>query len=537
MSADVSNRKQSQFSPKERALLVFLVVTVLTAAVWIWAALAAPAAARTLVTIGGGTAAVMLSAALAVAVYYAETTRRAREEIRRLDAHATHLEQEARHLSEEALPVLSSRLREGASAEAALSAVAQPSHETLRALLRGVSYELDAAERKSRSALETRSAMEEELSHIATETLPTLIRRASAERVSPETALAKMTPPQHEALHVLLSAMARELTSAERKGAAAMTACASAAARVQAQVTSMLARLRELEERYGDQEGIFGELLELDHRVSQMGRLADSFALLSGGRSGRRWTKPIVMESILRGAMGRIGAYRRVRTHLTSTAAVAGYAAEGVMHALAELMDNATSFSAHGTEVHVYVEEEDPGIAVTIEDSGLGMRTRERRRAEKMVSEPMDLTTMSGTRLGLAVVGRLARKYGLKVSFRPSSRGGTGVVVLIPRQLITQPRHEPRGAVPTPSALSAPPQQTEESHRQQVPDSRSEGDKLDTLPKRRRGETLAAAARAMSAPAAEPKQKRRDPAARFAAFRQSGARSRDDSAPPNEGSR
>lgn len=219
--------------------------------------------------------------------------------------------------------------------------------------------------------------------------------------------------------------------------AAAMSACANAAGRVQALSTSMLADLREMEDRHD--EKTLGDLLKLDHATAQAGRLADSIAVLTGARSGRRWTKPIVMESILRGSVGRISAYQRVRIHSTSTAAIAGYAAEGVMHALAELMDNATSFSPPSEEVHVYVEEVQTGIVVTVEDGGLAMSPAALERAERAVSaETLDLTTLSGTRLGLAVVGCLARKHGLTVSFRPSSRGGTGVVVMIPRQLITQ---------------------------------------------------------------------------------------------------
>ncbi len=116
-------------------------------------------------------------------------------------------------------------------------------------------------------------------------------------------------------------------------------------------------------------EDVLGDLLQLDHRTAQAGRLADSIAVLTGGRSGRRWTKPIVMESVLRGAMGRISAYQRVRLHSTSAVAVVGHAAEGVMHALAELMDNAAKFSPPTEEVHVYVEELTTGVMVTIEDA------------------------------------------------------------------------------------------------------------------------------------------------------------------------
>ncbi|QTR06504.1 ATP-binding protein, partial [Saccharothrix algeriensis] len=233
--------------------------------------------------------------------------------------------------------------------------------------------------------------------------------------------------------------LAEEVGRGERARAAAMAACGNAAGRMQALATTMLADLREMEERHGEE--VLGDLLELDHSTAQAGRLADSIAVLTGSRSGRRWTKPIVMESILRGAVGRVSAYQRVRTHSASSAAIVGYAAEGVMHALAELIDNACGFSPPSEQVHVYVEEVQAGVVVTIEDGGLVMGDLALRRAERTVAGgALDLTELSGTRLGLAVVGRLARKHGLTVSFRPSSRGGTGVVVMIPRALVTEPR-------------------------------------------------------------------------------------------------
>lgn len=229
-----------------------------------------------------------------------------------------------------------------------------------------------------------------------------------------------------------------ELRRAESGRAAAMAAAANAAGRMQALATGMLADLRDMEHRHAD-EDVLGDLLHLDHRTAQAGRLADSIAVLTGARSGRRWAKPIVMESILRGAMGRIGGYQRVRLHSTSDAAVAGHAAEGVMHALAELLDNAANFSPPTAEVHVYVEEVPSGIIVTVEDSGLVMSEVQLRRAEQAVSaESLDLAGLSGTRLGLAVVGRLARKHGLTVSFRPSARGGTGALMMLPQELISR---------------------------------------------------------------------------------------------------
>ncbi|MGW2862574.1 sensor histidine kinase [Streptomyces sp. SDr-06] len=355
----------------------------------------------------------------------------------------------------------------------------------------------------------------------------------------------------------LIAAHTAELRRAESARAAALAATANAAGRMQALATGMLADLRDMEHRHAD-EDVLGDLLHLDHRTAQAGRLADSIAVLTGARSGRRWSRPIVMESILRGAMGRIGGYQRVRLHCTSDAAVAGHAAEGVMHALAELLDNAANFSPPTAEVHVYVEEVPAGVIITVEDSGLVMSEVQLRRAEQAVSgRSSDLAGLSGTRLGLAVVGRLARKHGLTVSFRPSARGGTGALMLLPHELITHvTTATPAPVVPAPPQLPAvtsasrttseTPAEPETTHEPAAepasgtssttgtPGGPGTGTSAETsgefpqfgesgLPKRKRGRALAAAhPEGPDAPAAPARASTAasDAAARFSSFRQ-----------------
>ncbi|WP_062645672.1 ATP-binding protein [Streptomyces maremycinicus] len=318
----------------------------------------------------------------------------------------------------------------------------------------------------------------------------------------------------------------------------AIAATANAAARMQALATGTLADLRAMEERHSDEE-VLADLLHLDHRTAQAGRLADSVAVLTGARSGRRWARPISMESVLRGAMGRISGYQRIRLHSVSDTAVAGHAAEGVMHALAEVLDNAANFSPPNAEVHVYVEEVPAGAIVSVEDSGLVMSDVQLRRAEQAVSgDAGGLGGLTGTRLGLAVVGRLSRKHGMKVSFRPSARGGTGVLILIPQDILTTapspvrrpadpptrnapPRApEPDLDAPAPAEVTAPAEQL--PPQDDGADTPRTG---DGLPKRRRGRTLAAAESARAA--AQSVERRTDPpedirtrANRFGAFRQ-----------------
>ncbi|MFJ1967657.1 ATP-binding protein [Streptomyces sp. NPDC087903] len=332
--------------------------------------------------------------------------------------------------------------------------------------------------------------------------------------------------------------LSAQLDRAVGERSAAISATANAAARMQALATGTLADLRAMEERHGD-EDVLADLLHLDHRTAQAGRLADSIAVLTGARSGRRWARPIGMESILRGAMGRISGYQRIRLHSVSDIAVAGHAAEGVMHALAELLDNAANFSPPNAEVHVYVEEVPAGVIVSVEDSGLVMGEVQMRRAERAVSgEAVELGGLTGTRLGLAVVGRLARKYGLKVSFRPSARGGTGVLMLIPQDILTSAVVDPRPAAgerPRPVPARATPEATASPARGTPPTDPPAPPADDThaaapeapggLPKRSRGRTLAAAERARSAaggaerrPAAA--EDIRAKAARFSSFRE-----------------
>ncbi|TNM26484.1 ATP-binding protein [Streptomyces sedi] len=425
----------------------------------------------------------------------------------------------------------------GAGAAALALCVAVPWAVHGRAETRRLTAEL--AERRHR------------LDDFADQEVPALVGRLRG-GASTDTALGAARPDNNAEAKVLRT-LAEEVGRAEAGKAAALAAGAGAAARLQALTIGMLAELRDMEHRHGD-EDVLGDLLLLDHRTAQAGRLADSIAVITGARSGRRWSKPIVMESIIRGAMGRIGGYQRVRSHSTVNVAVAGHAAEGVMHALAELLDNAANFSPPTAEVHVYVEEVQTGVVITVEDSGLVMSDVALRRAERAVSaKELDLSTLSGTRLGLAVVGRLARKHGLRISFRPSARGGTGVLMVIPQELITRPRspeESPSRAAPAKTAPAAaplpaptpapeverpaPPAAPAADDRPPATREHSPADPTGTdelpqfgesgLPKRRRGRTLANANRqerarqdrAAPAPAHSPAES----AARFGAFRQ-----------------
>jgi signal transduction histidine kinase len=532
MPAHPSHDSGREASAAARGITAGAIALVVTGASLAWAAFDAPGSALKLVAGGGAAAAVVIVVAVAMAVYYAQAARGSRIDGSSKSLEADRMAAEFAQLARETLPSLVRQAGGGSDPGTVLAGIRKPESPAVRAVLTTVVSEVAAVGRREAEATAARAALEAEVASVAETTLRAAIRQMR-DGQSADTVLNGVAYPDSRPLRGLLDTVVSEVAVAERRGAAAMAACASAAARIQAQATRMLAELREMENRHGGEEKVFADLMELDHQVSQLGRLADSIALLAGGRSGRRWTKPIPMESILRGAMSRIDAYQRIRLHSTSRSAVAGYAAEGVMHALAELMDNATAFSAHGSEVHVYAEEEDAGVVVTIEDGGLGMRKRERGRAEGLIAQPFNLATLPGTRLGLAVVGRVADRYGLSVNFRPSSRGGTGVVVMIPRQLIVQRReHVPGDAQ---AADATEPDRVPRFARieeRAADDGKSEvamestGDG-DDLPVRPRGRTLASASMpGQETPASAAPEQARDASSRFAAFREAGERTR-----------
>ncbi|MFF8296710.1 ATP-binding protein [Streptomyces globisporus] len=418
------------------------------------------------------TAWVVLAVTLTVAQTVTRRTQRAASartaEAERLKTSLTALEADTAHTADVALPALLRLVRGGVPADDALGRVPLPRGPRQRKLLHVLAATVEGQEQQT-AALRTEStrihdelgrenarlreelhALTSEVERFTRETLPSVAARLR-EGESGAAVQAEVYLPEQPLLRASVEAVLRELALSERRALAAQTASAKALSRVQAKSVSMLADLRSMQERHGEE--VFGDLLKLDHSTSQLGLMTDRLALLMGGRPSRAWNRPIVMESILRGAVGRIAAYQRVRLHCSSNVAISGFAAEGVMHLLAELMDNAANFSPPIDEVHVYVEERGTGVVVTIEDSGLKMADAAMRRAADSVAGRMtDLAALQGTRLGLAVVGRLALKHRISVNYRPSSRGGTGVVVLLPRHLIAQ---ESRENHPAPSLREA----------------------------------------------------------------------------------
>ncbi|MEV6794467.1 ATP-binding protein [Streptomyces sp. NPDC051320] len=239
----------------------------------------------------------------------------------------------------------------------------------------------------------------------------------------------------------ILASLLKIVDDEESQREGAQFAFVGIARRVQAIVHQQAAELRLMEEDHGRQPEVFDDLLRLDHGNALIGRLADSISVLGGARPGRQWPKAVPLFSVLRGAMSRILEYPRVDLHSIAKVAIVGTAVEPLIHACAELLDNATRYSPPQTRVHVTAVEVQTGVAIEIEDGGVSLSEEAHKRAEGMLAKAqagVDLNDLGESpRLGLAVVGRLSRMYNLKVALRQSAYGGVRAVLIVPREVIT----------------------------------------------------------------------------------------------------
>lgn len=245
------------------------------------------------------------------------------------------------------------------------------------------------------------------------------------------------TPGERELLRMAL----KEIDLEESMRDAAQRAFVSIARRVQAIVHKQAQELREMEEDHGRNPEVFDDLLRIDHGTALIGRLADSVTVLGNARPGRQWPQPVRLYSVLRGAMSRILEYPRIDLKAICDVAIRGVSVEPLIHACAELLDNATRYSPPQTKVHVTAVEVQTGIAVEIEDGGVSLSEEQRLRAERMLDKAkagIDLNDLGeNPRLGLAIVGRLCSMYNMDISLRQSAYGGVRAVLVVPRDMMS----------------------------------------------------------------------------------------------------
>ncbi|QNE74456.1 ATP-binding protein [Streptomyces finlayi] len=258
-----------------------------------------------------------------------------------------------------------------------------------------------------------------------------------------------------------------------------------------------------------DSPEVVADLMVFDHTTGQVLRRTQSLAVACGAWPGKQHD-PTPAFDVVRGALGRILDYRRVQiTQPESNRAVIGRSVEGLVIALAELLENATRYSHPDTVVQVQFQQAHNGLSIVIDDAGVSLPPGARERARHFLSgeHPIDVTRLGDPpKIGFPVIGALARRYGFTASVdTPSPYGGVRAVVYLPSATLTD-------AVPQPprTAAAAPPAPPNDQVAAAPVGSTAHG-----LPKRRRHAPTEAPA------AAEPSARIRTPeqaAAPFDAF-------------------
>ncbi len=209
----------------------------------------------------------------------------------------------------------------------------------------------------------------------------------------------------------------------------------SLARRTQSLVHRQLTILDAMERRETE-PGELADLFRVDHLATRMRRNAENLIVLSGASPGRAWRRSVPMVDVVRGALAEVEDYTQVTLMPMGEAELAGRAIGDVIHLLAELIENAVSFSPPYASVHVSGQEVAKGYVVEIEDRGLGMTPEDLASANDRIADPPEFKLTGTPRLGLYVVSRLASRHQIQVTLKASPYGGTTVIVLIPRELI-----------------------------------------------------------------------------------------------------
>ncbi|MCZ9352693.1 ATP-binding protein, partial [Streptomyces mutabilis] len=223
--------------------------------------------------------------------------------------------------------------------------------------------------------------------------------------------------------------------------------------RIHVLTSKLRGRLHEMQGEHGRLPAVARGLMELDQAIGPADCLAASIGVLGGSdRPGRQWQEPQRLLSVMRGGIGRIKDFHRVQLHHLPELGVDGGLVDHLTLIFAHLLDNAARYSPPTEPVVVSGKEVPNGVGIEIQDSGKGLSEEKKREAEHALAGTSPGPGLGGisedANIGLRVVGALARRYGIRVTFADSPWLGTSVVVVVPHKYFS----------PLPAAATAAPQ-------------------------------------------------------------------------------
>ncbi len=203
--------------------------------------------------------------------------------------------------------------------------------------------------------------------------------------------------------------------------------------RNQSLIEGQLTLITDLENNEADPDQL-ESLFRLDHLATRMRRNGENLLVLSGEEPGRRWDQPVPLVDVLRAASSEVEQYERIELSGVPEAEIHGLAVTDLVHLLAELLENATTFSSPQTKVRVTATRLPDGrIMVEIHDKGIGLTAEDFADINHKLANPPTVDAAISQRMGLFVVGRLADRHGIRVQLRPSGeQAGTTSLVMLP---------------------------------------------------------------------------------------------------------
>ena len=222
--------------------------------------------------------------------------------------------------------------------------------------------------------------------------------------------------------------------------------------RSQSLVERQIRLIDDLEQGEQDPERL-SSLFQMDHLATRMRRNSENLLVLAGHDETRRWNQPVALVDVLRAALSEIEQYERVTLNVQPGIAVRGQAVSDVVHLTAELVENATSFSAADTPVTISGHLlSSGGVLLEITDQGVGMGAEEMAHANWRLDNPPVVDVAVSRRMGLFVVARLAARHGIRVRLRPAASGGLIALGWLPDEVIM---HEAADGTPGPRRSDA----------------------------------------------------------------------------------
>ncbi|MFE4968723.1 nitrate- and nitrite sensing domain-containing protein [Streptomyces sp. NPDC056660] len=203
--------------------------------------------------------------------------------------------------------------------------------------------------------------------------------------------------------------------------------------RNQSLIEGQLTLITDLENNEADPDQL-ENLFRLDHLATRMRRNGENLLVLAGEEPGRRWDQPVPLVDVLRAASSEVEQYERVELSGVPEAEIHGRAVTDLVHLLAELLENATTFSSPQTKVRVTATRLPDGrIMIEIHDKGIGLTAEDFADINHKLANPPTVDAAISQRMGLFVVGRLSDRHGIRVQLRPSGeQAGTTSLVMLP---------------------------------------------------------------------------------------------------------